>query len=375
MNSKQSFQRNAGFFTFFLSGFCGISAGIIVSLLQEAYGFRYSMTGTLLSFMNIGNLLAGFICGILPAKIGMKATVVLLTAGYGIGYFLMGLSGWTILLMAAFFLVGTARGSAINTCTVLVGDHSKNRARGLNLLHGCFALGALLCPFAIRAAEVNGPRLPMFVLALCGAMMWLTFAATPMENAHGKNSPPTDWSFFKSKRFWLIAGLLFCQTGAETSVAGWVITYFKDSGIISPQLSPYTVTIMWSGTLIARMLIVFVLPIRNIYSAMITMSIGAIVFYLGLIAAHTQTAALLLLFAYAFAMAGMNPTIMSCAGKMTTVTSVGILLPISSIGTILMSWLVGMIAEHSSISMGMASNLILYLGMLLFSIAIKRLPE
>lgn len=215
----------------------------------------------------------------------------------------------------------------------------------------------------------------MLILALCGFLMWSVFLFTPMEYSHGKNSPPTDWSFFKSKKFWLIAGLLFCQTGAETSVAGWVITYFKDSGIISPQLSPYAVTIMWSGTLIARMLIAFVLPIRKVYSAMITMSIGAIIFYLGLMAAHTQGAAILLLFAYAFAMAGMNPTIMSCAGKMTTVTSVGILLPISSIGTILMSWLVGIIAEHSSISIGMASNLILYVGMLLFSIAIKRLPE
>lgn len=146
MNTTQTFQRNAGFFTFFLSGFCGISAGIVVTLLQEAYGFRYSMTGTLLSFMNMGNLLAGFIAGILPAKIGMKSTVALLSAGYGIGYLFMGLSGWAILLMAAFFLVGTARGSAINTCTVLVSDNSKSRAKGLNLLHGCFALGRCCTP-------------------------------------------------------------------------------------------------------------------------------------------------------------------------------------------------------------------------------------
>lgn len=65
-------QRNTGFFAFFISGICAISSGIIVSLLQELYGFDYGMTGTLLSFMSIGNLIAGFATGVLPAKIGLK---------------------------------------------------------------------------------------------------------------------------------------------------------------------------------------------------------------------------------------------------------------------------------------------------------------
>ena len=44
-------------------------------MLQETYGFAYGMTGTLLSLMSIGNLLAGFASGMLPAKIGTKKTV------------------------------------------------------------------------------------------------------------------------------------------------------------------------------------------------------------------------------------------------------------------------------------------------------------
>ena len=54
--------RNAGFLTFFFSGICAISSGVVVSLLQEKYGFAYGMTGTLLSLMSIGNLLAGPAC-------------------------------------------------------------------------------------------------------------------------------------------------------------------------------------------------------------------------------------------------------------------------------------------------------------------------
>ena len=104
MNTRSAKQRNTGFFAFFISGICAISSGVVVSLLQETYGFDYGMTGTLLSLMSIGNLLAGFATGILPAKIGLKPTVLILTFGYFSGYLLMGITAWTALLMLALAL-------------------------------------------------------------------------------------------------------------------------------------------------------------------------------------------------------------------------------------------------------------------------------
>ena len=373
MEKKQTMQRTAGLFTFFLSGICAISSGVIVSILQESYGFAYSMTGTLLSFMNIGNLLAGFAAGILPSKLGMKKTVILLTFGYGCGYWLMGLSGWVGILMLAFFLVGVAKGSTINTCTILVGNNSKNRTKSMNFMHSCYAFGALLCPFLIAVA-LNGTRaLPMFVLAACGILLWIVFIVTPMDTKEKQKVKTTDWSFLKDKKFWLITGLLFSQNAAETSVTGWLVTYFKGSGMISGELSPYTVTIMWSATLIARILIAFVIPIKNASSAMIKMGIGCIIFYVGLMMANTQMSAILLLFAFAFSMAGMNPTAVASAGRMTSVTSMGVMLPVASSGAIIMPWIIGIVAEYAGIELGMASNVIPCVTMLLFAIAIKRL--
>ena len=54
MEQKNTRLRNVGFITFFFSGICAISSGVVVSLLQEQYGFAYGMTGTLLSLMSIG---------------------------------------------------------------------------------------------------------------------------------------------------------------------------------------------------------------------------------------------------------------------------------------------------------------------------------
>ena len=90
MGKQQMRQRNSGFLAFFISGICVISSGIVVSLLQEMYGFEYGMTGTLLSLMSIGNLISGFVTGVLPGKIGTRKTVAILTSGYAIGYLCMG---------------------------------------------------------------------------------------------------------------------------------------------------------------------------------------------------------------------------------------------------------------------------------------------
>lgn len=375
MNTKQTLQRNSGLLAFFLSGIGAISSGVVVSLLQETYGFAYGITGALLSLMSIGNLLAGFAAGILPGKIGIKRTAAFLTIGYAAGYLLMGLSGSVVLLLSAFLLVGIAKGSTINICTILVGNSSVNRTKGMNIMHSCYAFGALLCPFLIAAALKGGKNLPMLVLAACGILLWLTFLAAPMEAQNEQKSEKTDWGFLKSKKFWLLTGLLFCQNAAETSVTGWLVTYFKGNGIISGALSPYTVTVMWSATLIARLMIAFVIPIKNAYAAMIKMGIGCIIFYLCLIMAQTQTAAILLLFAFAFSMAGMNPTAVASAGRMTNVTSMGVMLPAASTGAILMPWIIGIVAECGGISAGMATNIIPCVGMLLFAIVIKRLPE
>ena len=152
MEQKNTRLRNVGFITFFFSGICAISSGVVVSLLQEQYGFAYGMTGTLLSLMSIGNLLAGFLIAMLPGKLGMKPSILLLTIGYALGYAMMGLSGAVAVLALGFFLVGIAKGSVINTCTILVSDNSADRTRGMNLMHSCYACGALLCPFFIAAA-------------------------------------------------------------------------------------------------------------------------------------------------------------------------------------------------------------------------------
>ncbi len=264
--------RNAGFVTFFFSGgICTISSGVVVSLLQEEYGFAYGMTGTLLSLLSIGNLLAGLLAGALVGKMGMKPSVLLLTIGYAVGYGLMGLTGLPILLALAFFIVGIAKGSVLNTCTILVSGNSADRTR-----HEHHArLLRLRCP-ALPLSDLAAARvsttLAVLALAALGLVLWLVYLFTPMAGRAKAKEAVTDWSFLRSSRFWLLTGLLFCQNAAEQSVVGWMVTYFKDSGIIAGTLAAYTVTVMWGATN-RPPAIAFVFPLRQPRKAMVFMAV------------------------------------------------------------------------------------------------------
>lgn len=376
---KQPQLYRMGCIAFFFSGVCAMSSGVIVSLLQEYYGFAYGMTGTLLSLMNIGNLIASFASGVLPEKIGARGTVLSLASGYALGYLFMTTGNFLWILALAFLLLGIAKGCALNNCTVLVGNNSPDRTRGMNVMHASYACGALLGPILITAALLAGDFVPMYVLAGVGVVLWIVFWRVKFSGrdaASGKQKKQaTDWSFLKEKKFWLLTGLIFCQNAAETSVTGWMVTYYKGNGILSGTLANYTMTIMWGATLIARLLIAFVFPIKDRFKALAVMGGGCVVLYALLIFSNTGWLAILMLFCFSFAMAGVNPTGVAGAGNMLNSVSMGIMLPAAGLGAILMPWIIGLVAEGVSLQAGMFCNIVPCVGILVFSLLCRRLGD
>ena len=74
-------------------------------------------------------------------------------------------------------------------------------------------------------------------------------------------------------------------------------------------------------------------------------------------------------------MSGLNPTAVASAGRMTSVTSMGIMLPVASSGAILMPWVIGIVAERAGLAAGMASNIVPCVGLVVFTLLVAKLPE
>ena len=60
---------------------------------------------------------------------------------------------------------------------------------------------------------------------------------------------------------------------------------------------------------------------------------------------------------------------------MTSVTSMGIMLPAASSGAILMPWVIGRVAESAGLAAGMATNIIPCIGMCIFTVLVARMKE
>lgn len=373
--------RNAGFILFFLSGICAISSGVVVSILRDSYDLSFSSTGTLLSIMSAGNIVASFLAGVLPAKIGAKKAVLLLTIGYFLGYLLCAFTGIFGLLAIAFLIIGLAKGSAITNCNVLVSTNAIERTRAMNVLHACYAAGALLCPFLIQAFLGIDAHAPMIGIALAGLLMWFLFLVTKLPDERtsasttasaSANADGHTFAFLRDSTFWILTALVFCQNAAEQSVNGWLVTYFKSEQILSGTLANYTVSIMWGSTLIARLLIAFVFPVKNLYKTLSIMGLGLTVLYAILVQMHTPVAASIALFLFAFAMAGVNPLALSGVGQMTSPASMGTLLSAATCGAILMPYIIGRIGDAISLQAGMAANLVPCVGILVLSLIMYR---
>ncbi|HBP24499.1 MAG TPA: MFS transporter [Oribacterium sp.] len=409
--------RNAGFILFFLSGICAISSGVIVSILRDRFGLSFSSTGTLLSIMSAGNIVAPMLAGFLPAKIGMKRTVMLLTIGYFFGYLLCAFTGVFGLLAFAFLIIGLTKGSALSNCTVLVSTNAEVRTRAMNVLHACYAAGALLCPFLIQAFLGLHDRAPMIGIALAGLLMWFLFirtesieerslqaranagarkadgettirsaaaqkseVSTPAATSSTTEVPggtahtavDNRYAFLRDATFWILTALVFCQNAAEQSVNGWLVTYFKSEQILSGSLANYTVSIMWGATLIARLLIAFVIPIKNLYKALSVMGLSLTVLYAVLVQMHAPLSASVALFLFAFAMAGVNPLAIAGVGQMTSSASMGVLLSTAACGAIIMPYIIGCIGDAVSLQAGMAANLVPCIGIFVLSFVMYR---
>lgn len=405
--------RNAGFILFFLSGICAISSGVVVSILRDSYDLSFSSTGTLLSIMSAGNIVASFLAGVLPAKIGAKKAVLLLTIGYFLGYLLCAFTGVFGLLAIAFLIIGLTKGSALTNCNVLVSTNASERTRAMNILHACYAAGALLCPFLIQAFLGIDAHAPMIGIALAGLLMWFLFLVTKLPDERTSASTTTSasanagdhhtddpaaaaaphsaststgadhtvsttsgtragsdgtFAFLRDSSFWILTALVFCQNAAEQSVNGWLVTYFKSEQILSGTLANYTVSIMWGSTLIARLLIAFVFPVKNLYKTLSIMGLGLTVLYAILVQMHTPVAASIALFLFAFAMAGVNPLALAGVGQMTSPASMGTLLSTAACGAILMPYIIGRIGDAISLQAGMAANLVPCIGILVLSL-------
>ena len=366
-------------FTFFVSGAASQPLGSFIPFLRASYGFSYDLSGILLSCQSVGNMISVLIAGILPSLLGRRRSILLTAVWMAVGYgiFVSGLRNPPVLI-AACLMTGIARGGNSNFANTMISTLPGDRAtRGYNLLHGCFAVGALLSPLVlvlfVRLWPTAGWRLVAGLLCGLALCQLAVYSKMPLPfEEHKRGVRTVDYSFLRVKQFWLGNAMLFFYISTEYAIVGWLVTYFQDAGILSADRAQMMNSLLWLVIFLGRMIGAGLTGRISRNKLLLADGFGVFTCFLLLFISRNPGPVVLGLMGTGLFMATIYPTALAFGSDYIRGNDFGcsIMILTGSIGGILTPVLVGFAAEKAGIRAGMGLVAV-FTGLLLVSILLS----
>ncbi len=382
----------ACFLAFFFNGLMTMMMGSLLPDLKATYHLTDTQAGLMLSGHSAGNLLACFLSGLLPLWLGKRKSITMLVTLAATGFAMMLVSGNPLWLLIGFAFTGVGRGSISNFNNTTVNVTTGGSPAALNLLHGVFAVGAILAPLVfLLAGRLGGWYAAAGLIAVLGAVVAFHFSRLQLPDDQPDRRDVTQRSmvFLKNRTFMILAGMMFFYLCVEYAINGWLVTYLQNKPLLLAQfaaqsgdaqtaLTTYSqamATLLWSVILAGRLTNAALVRKWPQKRLMMLDSIGVALFF-GLFLLGNRIGLVTLAVAgLGFCMAGICPMIFADASYITNRYPMGLstLLAIGFLGGILMPVLVGVLADAYGFFGGMSVILIGVAALLVLSILNNRL--
>ncbi|MCR5669477.1 MAG: MFS transporter [Butyrivibrio sp.] len=366
-----------------------LSIGSLLPFVRDSRGLDYAFCGLIVSLHSVGNLFSSFTSGALPMFIGRKKSILLFEIFFPISYLLILFGHNNFLLAFAFFATGLARGAASNYCNTKINAIATGKAWALNGLHSMFAVGAFLFPLVLmlitKEADIRWVYACGFLVAL-GCITWVLYLLIPenddrveKKSADAEDGRSSDkFGFFKEKIFYICIATLFFYLCAEQGVIGWMITYFKDTGLLIPDLAQITASVLWVMILCGRLTTAFLSTKVKKENLLPAMGIGIVFFFIVLILSKSTALIMIGIMGFGFSMSGIYATTVSFAGELIKKYELAwsFILTIASLGSIIMPGIIGFIADNIGIGVGMASvAIVLFVDMVCIMTLVRHVKK
>ena len=378
-HQRQDALLRATLFAFFVSGAASQPLGSFIPFLRETYHLSYDLSGLLLSCHSIGNLASVLLAGVLPYVLGRRRSILLTSVWMAVAYLIFASGfGAAPLLIAAFLMTGIARGGNSNFSNTMVSTLPGERAtRGYQLLHGCYAVGALLSPLLLVLLSTRLPGLGWRVMAGLLLLLCLTQIAAYARMALPQEPPrkgvkSVDRSFLKLKAFWLGTAMLFFYVSAEYAIMGWLVTYFQDTGILDANRSQMMNSLLWLVIFCGRMLGALLSGRLSRGRMLVIDGVGMFAFFLVMFFSRSTAPVVLGMMGVGLFMATIYPTAFAYGSDSIRGNDMGcsVMILCGSAGGVVTPALVGLVAERSGIRAGMGL-IVTLTGLLLLSILLS----
>ena len=242
-------------FTLFGTSFTIIGA-TLPKILAD-FQWSYLIAGTVLGASAVTYFVSAFAAGHLIKRWGPKRTIVsgIALDVIGLGFFAINADPLTNVLLGA--LIGLGQGCVevgVSWCTLRI--DRENTGRPMNLMHGAFAIGAILGPLAVSVLMHSGLawtavyRGMAIIFALIALMV--LFTQLPAVEAQTAEHAEKSERLSAHPAYWLSFFALFLYVGVELGVSNWVAEYFVAVFTYSSAASAMLVSLFWFGLLAGR---------------------------------------------------------------------------------------------------------------------------
>ena len=238
----------------------GTSMTVIGATLPKIlanFHWDYLIAGVVLGAGAVAYFLSTFAAGYLVKHWGPKPTLLLALALIvaGLAFFATTPDPAINTLLSA--LIGLGQGGLeVGVNATILHMDARNTGRPMNLLHGAFAIGAIVGPLAVGlllqggvdwAAVYRGMAVVFVLLAALMAFVALP-SVQPAAAEHG--AMPERLSAIPA--YWLSFFALFLYVGVELGLSNWIAEYFVAVFAYSPDASAMLVSLFWMGVLAGR---------------------------------------------------------------------------------------------------------------------------
>lgn len=358
------------FYIFVCNGALTLMQGSILPGLKASYGLSDTLSGLFLSEQSAGNLIAGFLGGVLPIWLGQKKSIALLCVLALVGYIMIIAWGNPAWLFIAFLFIGVSRGGGTNFTNRHVNRLSDGSPSASNMLHACYAAGAIASPLVfLLLMNISSWRAAAGFVIVLLLIRQLTMPLVEIENdrpAKGEKSA-RDMSFMKQPAFLVLIAMMFCYLCTEYAVCGWLVTFIQSkktltggleaAGMSVESYSQLAAMLLWAVILIGRLICAAFATKQNRKGIMFISSLGCAAAYACMLMSGTVFTVSLSVAALGFCLAGISPMIYSDAALFTNKypLATGALLSFGSVGGIAMPAVVGAVADRAGIAGGMTA--------------------
>ena len=381
MNRNEKFIMGGEFYIFFLLGVYTLMVGSLVPQIRQEYGISYELSGFLVSANSIGMIAMNLISSYTAILFGLKRAYMLQHALVIIGLVVVTISGNPVLLLLSMAFIGFARGSTSNYSNQIVNDITKSDSRYMNLAGVFFAVGACVAPFMmLSSSNIGGGWKYVCYGVAAAAVIGILLTMLMKVGKEGVSvgaEKRGDLSFFRRKKYWVTVVALFCYSGIEISIIGWIVTFFIEAHNTTNQFASGMATLLWATILVGRIVISVIANRTTKARLILFLSIGVAVFLALFISNTNLSLQVAITIGLGLFMSGTYSTILADAGPIFSEYKLayGYFFMLAGLGPVLLPSIIGIFAERYGVRVGMRVLAVAAAALLVITVLNLRLEK